>query len=313
MASTTTKAAATPRPSLLSRIRRRFQWFRGDTAIGVLVLTPSLLVVAVFIYGFIFWTGYVSLVNWNTVVRDFSFVGLRNWVQLFGMERFHWNIRNLVLYTAGFMAQCIVIGFLLAVFLDQNIRGEQIFRTIYVLPFAVSLVVTGVAWRWLMQPRTGLNLLIRGLGFTEFNFAWNADPKWGILAISVAGSWRFMGYIMSLYLAGLRSISDEIREAALIDGAGTLRLYRSVIIPLLRPVTFTAVVLIGMQSIRVFDLITILAGAAHTTDTLGFHMYQSTFGLYRFSLGAAIGFFMVFLSLFLVVPYMRSMKLELER
>lgn len=314
MASTTHRGgAAKPRPPILSAIRRRFPWLRSETAVAILVLSPSIIAVAVFIYGFIVWTGYISIVKWNTVVRDFTNVGFRNWIQLFTMDRFHWNIRSLVFFAIGFMSQCIFIGFLLAVLLDQKIRGETIFRTIFVLPFAVSLIVTGVAWRWLMQPRTGINLLLRQVGFTNFNFAWNADPKWGIFAISLAASWRFTGYVMSLYLAGLRGISEEIREAALIDGAGTWRLYRSVIIPLLTPVTFTAMVLTGMQSIRVFDLVTILAGPAHTTDTLGFHMYQSTFGLYRFSMGAAVGFFMILLSLFLVIPYLRSMRFEPER
>jgi glucose/mannose transport system permease protein len=288
-------------------------WLRGDTALAILVLTPSIIAVAVFIYGFIIWTGYISTVKWDTVVRDYTSVGFRNWIQLFRMERFRWDLRSLALYALAFISQCIVIGFLLAVLLDQKIKGEAIFRTIFVFPFAVSAIVTGVAWRWLMQPRTGINLLMQKIGFTNFNFAWNADPKWGIFAISLAASWQFTGYIMSLYLAGLRGISVEIREAALVDGAGTWALYRRIIIPLLMPVTFTALVLTGMGSIRVFDLVTLLAGPAHTTDTLAFHMYQSTFGLYRFSMGATIGFFMIFLSIFLVVPYLRSMEFEAER
>jgi glucose/mannose transport system permease protein len=288
-------------------------WLRGDTAVAILVLSPSILAVAVFIYGFIVWTGYISTVKWDTVVRDYTNVGFQNWIALFKMDRFHWNLRSLVFYAIGFMSQCIIIGFLLAVLLDQKIKGEAIFRTIFVFPFAVSAVVTGVAWRWLMQPRTGINLLLQKIGFTDFSFAWNADPKWGIFAISLAASWQFTGYIMSLYLAGLRGISEEIREAALVDGAGTWALYRRIIIPLLSPVTFTALVLTGMGSIRIFDLVTLLAGPAHTTDTLAFHMYQSTFGLYRFSMGAAVGFFMIFLSLFLVVPYLRSMEFEAER
>jgi glucose/mannose transport system permease protein len=288
-------------------------WLRGDTALAILMLTPSIIAVAVFIYGFIGWTGYISTVKWDTVVRDYTNVGLKNWVQFFTMERFRWNMRSLVLYAVAFMTQCIVIGFLLAVLLDQKIKGESIFRTIFVFPFAVSAVVTGVAWRWLMQPTTGINLLLQKIGFTNFYFEWNAHPRWGILAISIAASWQFTGYIMSLYLAGLRGISEEIREAALVDGAGTWALYRRIIVPLLMPVTWTALVLTGMGSIRVFDLVMLLAGPALTTDTLAFHMHQSTFGLYRFSMGAVVGFFMIFLSIFLVVPYLRSMEFEAER
>lgn len=312
MTQSVSEGGAAARP-LSPKQKKRRSWLRGDMLIAFIVLLPSMIAVAIFIYGFILWTGYISTVKWNSTVVDYTFVGLKNWIQLFQMDRFHWNLRNLLIYAVGFMGQCIVFGFLIAVLLDQKIKGEALFRTIVIFPFAVSAIVTGVAWRWLMQPTTGLNLLFANLGFESFQPTWNANPRWGMFAISIAASWQFTGYIMALYLAGLRGIPDELREAAAIDGAGSWATYRHVIIPLLMPVTFTALVLTGMNSIRVFDLVTMLRGPAFSTDTLGFHMYQSTFGLYRFSLGAALGFFMIFLSLFLVVPYLRSMRLEVER
>jgi glucose/mannose transport system permease protein len=298
---------------LKSIIQKRVPWFRGDMALAVIVLSPSILATAIFIYGFILWTGYISTVKWNSAVEDYTFVGLQNWIQLFGMERFQWDLRNLVLFAAGFMLQCIVFGFLIAVLLNQKIKGEALFRTIVVLPFAVSGIVTGVAWRWLMQPSTGINLLLQQAGLTNFYFEWNSHPQVGILAVSLAAAWQFTGYIMALYLAALRGISEEVIEAARVDGANTYRLYRHIIIPLLMPVTFTAIVLTGMGSIRAFDLVTVLTGPAFSTDTLAFHMYQAIFGQYRFSLAAAIGFFMIILSLFLVIPYLRSMRDEVER
>ncbi|MFO7698590.1 MAG: sugar ABC transporter permease [Anaerolineae bacterium] len=275
-----------------------------------LVLLPSIVAVSIFIYGFIAWTGYISLVDWKTAVENYDWVGLANWKALFGMERFEWNMRNLGIYAAGFMTQCIFFGFLLAVLLNQNIKGENIFRSIILLPFAVSAIVTGVAWRWLMQPTTGINLLLQNIGLQGFSFAWASDITWGALAITIASSWQFTGYVMALYLAGLRGISDEVVEAARVDGAGTWQLYRHIVIPLVMPVTFSAIVLTGMGSIRVFDMVTVLKGPAFTTDMLAFHMYQSTFGLYRTSLGAAIGFLMLLLSLFLVVPYLRGTRFE---
>jgi glucose/mannose transport system permease protein len=306
-----TTGRGTTAPPLPVTTHRRRSWLRGDQLVAVLMLLPSIVAVAVFIYGFI-WTGYVSTVKWNTVVEDYTSVGLKNWLDLFRMDRFHWDIRNLLLYAAAFMSQCIILGFFIAFLLDQRIKGEAIFRTIVVFPFAVSGVVTGVAWRWLMQPTTGINLLLRNAGLVDTDFAWNADPRLGILAISIAAAWQFTGYVMSLYLAGLRGISDEIREAARADGAGTWALYRHIIIPLLMPVTFTAIVLTGMASIRTFDLVVVLQGPAFSTDMLAFHMYQATFGLYRFSLGATIGFFMILLSALLVGPYLRSMGGALE-
>jgi glucose/mannose transport system permease protein len=279
-------------------------------ATAFLMLLPSIVAVAVFIYGFIIWTSYISLVDWNTVVENYRWVGWQNFLRLFSMERFGWNLRNLAIYAAGYMSQCILFGFLLAVLLNQRIKGEAIFRTIILLPFAVSGIVTGVAWRWLMQPTTGINLLFQNLGLQDFGFPWASDVTWGSAAITVAAAWQFTGYVMALYLAGLRGISEEVIEAARVDGATTWQLYRHMIIPLVMPVTFSAIVLTGMNSIRVFDMVTVLRGPGFSTDMLAYHMYQSTFGLYRFSLGATIGVVMLVFSLLLVVPYLRGTRFE---
>jgi glucose/mannose transport system permease protein len=284
-------------------------------ALAVLVLSPSIIAVALFIYSFIGWTFYISMVKWNSQVPDYTFVGLSNWLRLFTDSRFHTDLRNLVYYALGFMSQCIIFGFIIAAFLDQKIKGEAIFRTIVIFPFAVSGIVTGVAWRWLMQPTTGINILFANLGLDWFQPQWNSHPQYGMWAVTIAAAWQMTGYIMALYLAGLRSIPNEMREAAAIDGAGVFETYRYIIVPLLMPVTFTAIVLTGMNSIRVFDLVSAMSGSgpAFATDTLAFYMFQSTFGAYRYSLGAAIGAFMIVLSAFLVVPYLFSMRGEVER
>lgn len=284
-------------------------------ALAVIVLLPSIIAVAVFIYGFIGWTFYISTVDWKSAMPDYTFVGLKNWVRLFGDRRFHADMRNLVFYAIGFMGQCILFGFLLASLLDQKIKGEALFRTVFIFPFAVSGVVTGVAWRWLMQPTTGINLLFANIGMDWFQPTWFADVKYGIWAVTIAAAWQFTGYVMALYLAGLRGIPAELKEAAAIDGAGTWATYRYVIIPLLMPVTFTVIVLTGMNSIRVFDLVATIggSGAGFAIDTLAYNMFQTTFGAYRFSLGAAIGAWMLILAIFLVVPYLMSMQRESER
>jgi glucose/mannose transport system permease protein len=275
--------------------------------LALLVLTPSIIAVALFIYSFIGWTFYISTVKWNSQVRDYTFVGLTNWERLVTDRRFHIDLRNLLYYAAGFMTQCIVFGFLLAAFLDQKIKGEALFRTIFIFPFAVSGIVTGVAWRWLMQPTTGINVLFANIGLENFQPTWNSNPQFGMFAVTIAAAWQFTGYV--------RGIPNELREAAAIDGAGTWATYRHIIIPLLMPVTFTAIVLTGMNSIRVFDIISPMGGSGpgFATDTLAFFMFQSTFGAYRYSLGAAIGAFMIILSGFLVIPYLQSMRGEVER
>jgi glucose/mannose transport system permease protein len=260
---------------------KRKSRFRGDMALAILVLSPSIIAVALFIYTFIGWTFYISTVKWNSQIPDFTFVGLSNWERLFTDSRFHIDLRNLVYYAIGFMSQCIIFGFIIAALLDQRIKGEAIFRTIVIFPFAVSGIVTGVAWRWLMQPTTGINLLFANIGLDWFQPLWNSHPQYGMWAVTIAAAWQMTGYIMALYLAGLRGISHELREAAAIDGAGTFATYRYIIIPLLMPVTFTAIVLTGMNSIRVFDLVSAMSGSgpAFATDTLAFFMFQSTLGL----------------------------------
>jgi glucose/mannose transport system permease protein len=304
----TGRAALAPLP----RARRR--WLRGDRALALLVLSPSIVAVAVFIYSFIIWSFYISTVKWNSSVTDYTFVGVDNWVRIFTDDRFQTDLRNLVLYAAGFMTQCIVLGFTLAVLLDQKIRGESVFRTIFIFPFAVSGIVTGVVWRWLERPEAGLNLLFAQLGLDFLRWRWYSDPDWGIFGVSIAGAWQFSGYVMALYLAGLRGISGDLREAAAIDGCNTWALYRHVIVPLLAPVTFTAVVLTGMGSIRVFDLPAVLGtGAAFGTDAMSYYMFTLTFQSQKYALGATIACVMMILSALLVAPYLLSMHREAER
>ena len=294
--------------------RRHARRIRGDTLIAILVLSPSIVAVAVFIYGFILWTGYISLVRWNDVLPDYTFVGLRNFERLFNTDRFLIDLGNTALFTTLFLVESIVAGFVLAVFLDQKVKAEPLFRTIYLLPFAVSAIVTGVAWRWLMNPGSGLNLLFAkvGLGFIHSN--WFADPKFGIMAVTIAAAWQMSGYVMALYLAGLRGVPAELREAAAIDGAGTIALYRYVIIPLLTPVTLTSIVILGNIAVRLFDLTSAMtsSGPAFADDTPAFFMLQTTFQSNHFAEGAAIAMVMLVLSGCLIVPYLLGMRSEVE-
>jgi glucose/mannose transport system permease protein len=299
-------------PSTTTRKKRRH--LNRDQLIAILVLLPSIILVAVFIYSFIAWTFWISTVNWNDAVPNYDFVGLRNWEIMLSTSRFQTDIRNLVLYALGFMCQCVVFGFILASILDQNIKGESIFRTIIIFPFAVSAVVTGVAWRWVQRPDAGLNLLFDMFGLGFLKQQWYAHPTLGILFITLASSWQFIGYIMALYLAGLRGISQEVREAALIDGCNTFDLYRKVLVPMLSGVTYTAIVLTGMGAIRAFDIVAAMSGSgqAYSTDTLAFHMFEQTFLADRYSLSAVIGSVMILISTLLVIPYLISLRKEIQ-
>lgn len=286
--------------------RRRFAIPRGDMLIAILALIPSMLAVGIFIYGFILWTGYISLLNWNDALPTYLFVGLRNFQRLFETERFQIDLRNTAIFAALFMVQCIVVGFALAVLLDQRIRGENVFRTIFLLPFAVSSVVTGVAWRWLMNPASGINRLFEYAHLDFLKSNWYTNPRIGIAAVTIVATWQMSGYVMALYLAGLRSIPSEIREAAAIDGASGLALYRHVIIPLLTPVTLSAAILLGTYSLRLFDITVVMtsSGQGFSTDTPALFMFETTFQSNKFSQGSAIAFVMLLLALLLIVPYL---------
>jgi glucose/mannose transport system permease protein len=300
---------------LTAFIKRRWpQNWRGDHLTAFLVLLPSIIAVAVFVYGFILWTFRVSFTNWSGWSATYDLVGLDNWKQLFlNDERWFDDLRNLVEYAIVFMPLCMVGGFLMAALLNQRIKGEAFFRTVFVFPFAVSGIVTGVVWRWLFYPPAGLNLILGAVGLGFLQNKWYA-ANYGTMAIALAAAWQFTGYVMSLYLAALRGINNELLEAAQIDGATTWNVYRNIVIPMLSPVTFTAIVLTGMGSIRVFDLVVAISGsgAGFTTDTMAFYMFQSIFQTSRFAQGAVIAAFMIILSAFLVGPYLMSMSREVE-
>jgi glucose/mannose transport system permease protein len=303
--------------SILAPVRRRPRgwWLKSDTFWACVVITPSVLAVLIFIYAFILWTGYISLVNWNDITPNYTWVGLQNFARLFQTPRFITDLRNTAVFSAAFLAQCLGIGLMLAILLDQKIKGEAFFRTVYVLPFAISAIVTGVAWKWLMTPSSGINSIFDAVGLDFLQNRWYADPNIGILATSIAAAWQMSGYTMALYLAGLRGVPGELRDAARIDGASGFQYYRYIAIPLVTPVTFTAMIILGTISLRLFDLTASMtsSGPNFATDTPAFFMFQTTFQQYRYSLGAAVGVIMLIMALGLIIPYFFTVRDEIER
>jgi glucose/mannose transport system permease protein len=296
---------------------------RKERLITLALLVPSVVAIGVFVYGFVGWTVRVSLSQWRGVVPDYTFVGLSNYTDLFQMDRFQTNLWNTALFTVAFIGLCLVLGLGLAVLLDQKLRGETVFRTIYLLPMAVSFVVTGVVWRWLLNPvtegarLTGLNLLLHRVGLGALASPWHMHPRWGMLAIALAATWQLAGYVMALYLAGIRGIPEEMREAARVDGASEWQIYRRVVLPLLRPVTLGAVVILGHISLKIFDLVMAISpegGLGYSAEVPAMHMWFTTFRGLRFGRGAAIAVILFVLVSLLVIPYLRySLRREAER
>jgi len=281
-----------------------------DRYLSVILISPSILAVLIFIYGFIGWSVRVSLSNWKGLNADYTWAGFKNYLELFSDPRFHVDVRNTLIFTAVFVIGCIVLGFFLAVILDQRLKGEGFFRSLFLFPMAISYIVTGVVWRWLMNPAegtriSGFNLLFQTLNLDFLINKWHTTPTWGIAAIALAAIWQMSGYTMAIYLAGLRSIPEELREAAQIDGASKIQIYRHIILPLLAPVTLSALIILGHTSLKVFDLIIAVAGKQLPLDVPAIYMWQTTFDGLFYSRGAAIGIILLISVAVLIIPYIR--------
>ena len=351
--SETTQFLTAPLPS--ARVRQwslRRDWER---IVSILLLLPSVLALALFVYTFIGWTGYISLTAWKGAAPDLTFVGLKNYAQLLvaggvDMIRFHIDLRNMVGFTVVFLAACIVIGFTLAALIDRHVKAEGVFRSIFIFPMAISFIVTGVSWRWILTPGdatsgyVGVNQLLDRIGLRQFISPWFTDPtvvhildtsglgqfltshglgfltsqnEFGYaLAISslvIAATWQLSGYTMALYLAGLRSIPDELREAARVDGASEWQVYRYVIVPLLQPVTLTAIIILGHMALKIYDLVVSMTGGeggGFATDVPALNMWKTTFNATEFAQGAAIAVILLLLVATLIIPYLWSQMRE---
>ncbi len=294
---------------------------RKDKVIGFLFILPSIVLVSIFVYGFIGWTGWVSLVNWRDIFPDFTYIGLRNYARLFQHFRFITSMKNTAIFTILFLASSIIIGLLLAILLDRKVRLEGVFRTIYLFPMAISFVVTGVVWRWILNPgpgveSVGLNLLLEKIGLGFLKSGWYTDPSIGIKAVVIAATWQMSGYVMAMYLAGIRGIPTELYEAAQLDGASTVQVYRFIVLPLLRPITLGAVIVLGHISLKIFDLVFAMTGSGigFSCDVPALFMYDATFRGNYFSQGAAIAMILLLSVAALIIPYLvYSMRTEVQR
>jgi glucose/mannose transport system permease protein len=287
-----------------------------DRYLSMLLIAPSILAVLIFIYGFIGWSVRVSFSKWKGLNPDYTWNSIKNYADLFVDPPFAVDVKNTLVFTGVFVIGSLLLGFLLAVMLDQGLKGEGFFRSLFLFPMAISYIVTGVVWRWLMNPAmgsrmSGLNLLFTYLGLDSWVNAWHTTPKWGMAAIALAAIWQMSGYTMALYLAGLRAIPQELREAAQIDGATEFQVYRHIMIPLLSPVTLSALIILGHMSLKVFDLIVAIAGKQLQLDVPAIYMWQATFDGLFYGRGAAIGILLLISVAILIVPYIRfTLKTE---
>ena len=272
-----------------------------------IVLAPTTIVMIVCMYGFIAWTGLLSLTK-SRMMPQWEFVGLDQYVRLFNNPRWHVAVDNLFIFLILFILIALVLGLLLAIFLDQKIRNEGVIRTIYLYPMAISFIVTGTAWKWILNPGLGIEKLVNDLGFVGFEFRWLVESDMAIYTIVIAAVWQSSGFVMALFLAGLRGVDENLTKAAKIDGASTIRLYWHVILPLMRPVFFTAIVILTHIAIKSFDLVQALTGGGpgYSSDLPANFMYTFSFNRAQIGMGAASAMIMLFGVLAVLIPYLYS-------
>jgi glucose/mannose transport system permease protein len=224
------------------------------------------------------------------------------------MDRWYVALKNLGIFSTLYVGGSMALGMVLAIFLDQKVRAEGFLRTVYLYPMALSFIVTGTAWKWILNPSLGLEKLMHDLGWSSFSFDWLVQSDTAIYCVVIAGIWQSAGFAMALFLAGLRGIDDSIIKAAQIDGASLPLIYWRIILPILRPVVFSTILVLSHLSIKSFDLVMALTagGPGYATDVPATFMFVMSFNRGQIGLGAASATMMLATVAALVVPYLYS-------
>jgi len=281
--------------------------FTKDRMITLLLFLPSLVLVGYFVYVGIGWNVVVSLSDWKGLVSSYNIVGFAQYAKLFKDPVFLTSLKNNLLLILLFVPGSLFAGLFLAILLDQKVRMEGVFRTIYLMPFALSFVITGFLWRWMYNPSMGvINTLFEKVGLGFLKSGWTTDPNIALYCVVFALIWQFAGYTMLIFLAGIRSIPESHVRAAEVDGASGFYLYRRVIIPQIKTSTFTAFVVLMVFALKAFDFIFILTGGGpgYATEILPLTMYKETFAMNHFAYGSAIATVLLLLVMAIVVPYL---------
>jgi glucose/mannose transport system permease protein len=273
----------------------------------LLIFLPSLILVGYFVYASIGWNVIVSVSDWRGLRPSYNIVGIAQYVALFHDPVFWVSLENNLLLIVLFVPGSLFIGLFLAILLNAKVKAESTFRTIYLLPFALSFVITAALWAWMYNPSIGvLNTLLGTVGLEFLKSGWSTDSSIAMYSIVLALIWQFSGYTMLVFLAGMRSIPESQVMAARVDGASGLNLYRRIIIPQLRFSALAAFVVLMVFALKAFDFIFILTGGGpgYATYVLPLMMYAETFSMTHFAYGAAIATILFGIVMIVVLPYM---------
>lgn len=278
-----------------------------------LALIPLVIAVTVFYLGTMAWSVGISFTS-SKMLPVANFVGFDQYVRLFSEARWLLALKNIAIFGSVFMVSSLVCGFLLAVFIDQRVRGEGIFRSILLFPYALSFVVTGLVWQWVLNPALGLEHFVRDLGWANFSMSWITDQEMVIYAIAIAAFWQGSGLIMVIMLAGLRGVDTELWKAAKIDGIPTWRVYLSIVLPILRPTIATAVVLLSLGVVKAYDVVVAMTqgGPGIASDVPTKFIMDFLFERQNIGLAMAGSTFMLLMVLMLMVPYLYTQYFRKE-
>jgi glucose/mannose transport system permease protein len=270
-----------------------------------LLISPSVLLVLVCVYGYIMFTIYLSFTS-STLLPQFDWAGTASYHRLFSLENWDVSLHNLSIFAVLYILIASVLGLAFAIMIDQRLRAEGLFRSIFLYPMALSFIVTGTAWKWLLDPGVGLEHSLHDLGWQSFSFTWIKDGELAIYCVVIAAVWQTTGFVMAMFLAGLRGVDSEVINAARIDGARTWQIYLRIIIPQLGPVFVSAFVILAHMAIKSYDLVIALTngGPGRSTWLPSVFMYQYTFTRNEMSVGAASAVLMLASISIVVLPYL---------
>lgn len=291
---------------MASRIR-----FTSDDITARFVLAPALLLTLVFVYGFILFTVVLSFTG-STILPRFNFVGFSNYVRLFQLDGWYVALTNMGIFFVLYIAIATLLGLFLAILIDLSRFGERFFRPVFLYPMAISFIVTGTAWKWFLDPGIGLERIMRLWGFSDFTFNWIKDSDMAIYTIVIAAVWQVTGFVMVIFLSGLRAVDHGTIESGVVDGANIFQLYTRIVIPQLSGAFLSVFVILGHMAIKSYDLVIALtdAGPGRATEMPSTFMYSYSFTRNQMGIGATSAVVMLLMIAVIIVPYIRSQVKE---
>ena len=280
-------------------------WNRSYILSSQLVLIPPLVIVVYFLWGFTLYTGFLSFTD-SKFLPSHNWAGLKQYHLLWSNPRWIMAYKNLIIFGGLYLLLCILLGGFLAILLDQKVLFENLFRTVYLYPMSLSLVVTGLSWQWILNPTLGIQKVVNDLGFHEFALDWIVSSEFSIYAVVLAAVWHGTGLIMILFLAGLRAIDEDIWKSIWVEGIPAFKAYLWIIIPQLRPILLAAILLLTFNVIRSFDLIVALTsgGPGFSSDVPAKYIYDYFFARSNIARGAAAAVCTVITVLLIITPYL---------